>query len=175
MEPWTEGASSLILDRSVEELLAAMIVALVLSAAGGAIGAWACRSRKDETTRLTGVMFGVTILGMVVSGTFVHTKLDRGSKLLAPALPPAWIDHGRASHGRSPMFYRMQVVLDLDGDGLATFEEIREASELLGTDRRHASGPPWAPGERPVPRRVSAASARSSPRSAPPSSLRDRD
>lgn len=149
MENWSAGVSRLILDRSVEELFASLIVALVIAAAGAALGAWLCRSRKDETTRLTAVILVATLLGMVVSGGFVERQylVKNGDYALTPpphhALPPEAFGHGWGGMRRSPMYYRMQSVLDVDADGRVSHEELRDASKALGTERRqHVSGPP---------------------------------
>ncbi|QDV36503.1 hypothetical protein [Tautonia plasticadhaerens] len=160
MENWTAGVSRLILDRTVEELFASMIVALVIAGAAAPLGAWLCRSREDGATRLTAVMFVSTLLGMIVAGSFVEREHQSAKGSLALAPPPHHFNPGWRGMRRLPMYYQMKGILDADGDGHVSTEEFQDASEALGTeDRLQHSGPPMAPsdggrGDVPRPRRA---------------------
>ena len=126
MNSWIDGVLRIVLDRSIEELIGAILLCLILSAAGAWLGHWLCQSRKDATARLTGVMLVLTLISMGLGATYIQN-----------ALPDQQIEHNPSSFSMMsgpPAFYQMVIVLDANGNGQVDSEELRKASAALGTE-----------------------------------------
>ncbi|WP_169972900.1 hypothetical protein [Tautonia rosea] len=125
MKSWVDGFLRIVLDRSIEELIGAILLSVFLSAAAAWLGLWLCRSRKDATARLTGVILVVSLLSMGVGATFIETSL--------PAQPTSHNPSTFSMMSGPPAFYQMVLVLDANGNGQVDVEELRKASVALGT------------------------------------------
>ena len=74
---WVVGALDFALDRSVEELFGAILLALVIAATGAVAGQWLVKGRADITARLTGLMLVVSLVSMLIGGTYVSAPQSR--------------------------------------------------------------------------------------------------
>lgn len=135
MNSWANSLLRIILDRSIEELIGAILLCLILSAAGAWLGLWLCRSRKDATARLTGVLLVVTLISMGVGATFIQNTLPDQQASHTPST--------FSMMSGPPAFYQMVIVLDANGNGQVDSEELRKASVALGT--AHLAFPDMVP------------------------------
>ncbi|RUL88606.1 hypothetical protein [Tautonia sociabilis] len=134
MPVWIDEMVGLILDRSPEELFGAILLALVLALVVAGVGAWLCRARKDETTRLTAVILVSNLLAMVVSGAFARQVYNEREQ------DGPYERHSGLFAGAMVHDHRVYALLDLDRDGRVSERELSRASAALGSVPRRFPG-----------------------------------
>ena len=143
MNTWMNGIFQLILDRPLEDLFGAILLALALSAIGAAVGVRLCRSRRDEVSRMTAVTLVVALVSMAIAGTGIevrHNQELQRPTAIASSMPPPPIGPNHAS-APNP-YFQMVKILDTDRDGHVSRSEMKQAAEALGTETDfHPAGP----------------------------------
>ena len=126
MTSWMDQMYDLVLDRSVEEVFGAILLALALAGIGAAACIFLSRRRVDAMARLTGVILVVNLASMVAGGSFVrHQFVDRDTPIYvgdAHAFGPGQ----HRSHSERLIYF-----FDTDRDGELSAAEVEGAPEVL--------------------------------------------
>jgi hypothetical protein len=128
MQRYVNSTIDVILDRTADELIGGVLVALLLSLA--LAGAFALLRRKisDATTLITCLALAANLAGMTLAAGFVRGEGRQGMRLnpgFRPGVPPPAVVGDRGASLARAIFARA----DADGDGLLSPEEAAGAAE----------------------------------------------
>jgi hypothetical protein len=141
MERYLQSIFNVVVDRSAESLIGAVLIALVLALVVAGVYALLHRKVSDPTVLLTCLVMAANVAAMMVAGGYVRTASMRMGRPgvrsigVEPRFPPGGFGGGP---GRGPgMASRILDGADSDGDGRLSAAEASEGVDRFMREAGH--------------------------------------